>query len=85
MSKEFTPPLDQTVDALVTTRFAYEDDDDEQQIAKTAETQIKEAAKEGTVDYGYEPLRFGNSNGLSMFEKLDDMTRLSMNVLIFHF
>lgn len=82
MSKGRTP-LDQSVGALVATRFLPDDDDDDEHISQKAQDKLKVAAGEGTLDHAYEPVRFGNAKGLSMLEKLDEMTRLSMNALLF--
>lgn len=82
MSKDFTPPPDQSVEALVATRFLHEDGGD-QHISRKAQDKLKAAAEEGTLDHAYEPMRFGNSRGLSVLESLDDMPRLSRDALIF--
>lgn len=69
MSKGLTPPLDQSVDALVATRCLHhdDDDDDDKHISQKAKDKLKAAAEEGNIlDHAYERMRFGNAQGFSV-------------------
>ena len=62
---------------------AHYDNNTHNKISERVQKELRADVQKGTLDFGYEPVRFGNTKELSMLEKFDKIDRLGMNALIF--
>lgn len=74
IDKSFTPPTSSPIDAIVVSRFEQVDSNlEDEEIHETAATETKRAVTDATIDRSNDPIRWGNSKGLSVLERLDQM------------
>lgn len=61
------------VQAIVFSEFDCADHHRSTEVARQAKNQIRLSCHEASVDYNHEPIRWGNSRGLTILERFDRM------------
>lgn len=78
-SKRLTPPSDDAVGPILCSDFRPDVSDTSDNIDDAAKIQMNQAAGTATIDRAHDQVRWGNSKGLSILEKVEAIPRMREN------